>query len=754
MRVSRRGLLAGAAVGGGLAVWYLAAPQNFPAPLDPADGEFAFDAWIKIARDGVVTVAVPQLEMGQGVTTLIPQIAAMELGADWRQVAVEPAPISGAYANIALAARWAPLWAPVLTQWADAPDDLLARRFAEDRHFCATAEGTTLAAYEAPVRAAAAAARAMLVEAAARRWDVAVEECEAANGFVLHEDKNLPFGELVDEAADLSPPDPPPLRSDPPAEPAPPPGMEDAPSAFPRLDLPAKVDGSWQFAGDVRLPGMVYAAIKHGPLGDAELTVFDEAAAHAVPGVVSVIRSKRWLAVAAETSWAAERAVEAAAPRFSVAALVDSGTIDERIDTALREGEATLVARRGEAASGTSDLSLRYDFAPQLHGQIEPTVATAWLHDGRLELWLASQAPEQARRAAARAAGVGLGDTVLYPMPAGGSFDRRLDHSIAIEVAAIARAVGRPVQLGWTRFQDHLAGFPRAPSAVLLSARHDAEGVPSAMRARIAKPPTMYEFGARLFDNATPAAAIAASAGKPDPLACEGFLPSYAIPGVDVYHAPVRLPLPTGPMRGGSHVEACFAIECFMDELARRHDREPLSFRIQMLSDDLRLAECLQRAARLADWNGGEAGSGRGLACHLMGTSDTGGRIAAIATATPGEGGIRVESIAAAVDIGRVVNRDIARQQVEGGLIFGLGLALGSGTDYTGGLPSAQRLAALDLPALADSPEIRVELIESDAPPFDPGELGAVVAPAAIANALYSATGLRIRRLPLISAGL
>src|SRR5690606_31608865 len=182
-----------------------------------------------------------------------------------------------------------------------------------------------------------------------------------------------------------------------------------------------------------------------------------------------------------------------------------------------------------------------------------------------------------------------------------------------------------------------------------------------------------------------------------------------------------------------------------IDEVAQRNAREPLGFRIAMLGDDLRLAECLQRAARLGEWDGGASGSGQGLACHRMGDAESGGPTAPVATAVAGQGGVRVERLTAAVDIGRVVNRDIALQQIEGGLLYGIGLALGSGVEYDRGLPVQGRLAALDLPTLADSPEIVIDLIDSDAEPFDPGELPVAPVAPAIANALFSATGLRLR---------
>ncbi len=747
MGLSRRKLLIGGAVGGGLIVAWGLIPRRYPLPLSPAADEQAFGAWLKIAADGMVTVAVPQLEMGQGITTLIPQVVATELGADWKRVAVEPAAISPAYANDALAARWAELWMPAFAGAASAPGNAIARRFAESSRFMATADGQSLAAYEQPARAAAAAARTLLAKAAAGRWGVDWRECRAENGFISHGARKLSFGELAAEAAGHDLPRSPELRAQPAAEPVVAPGGD---LRFPRLDLPSKVDGSHLFAADVRLPNMVFAAIRHAPVGEAALATVNEAAARGMDGFLRLVKGPDWLAAVAENWWAAERALAAIAPRFTVSNRAESEEIDAALTKSLHWGEAVDMARRGDPDAWLSDkfsLAVRYDVAPALHATLETASATAELKDGRLGLWVAAQSPETVRKAAARALGIGVGDVVLYPVPAGGSFDRRLEHDHAVEAALIAREIGRPVQLTWSRWQEHVAGRPRPPVAAVLAARTAPSGEPVAWKARLALPASGHEFGRRLFDGEGPWEAIAGAEGEGDALAMEGAEPPYALEHLIVEHVPTRIGLPTGRLRGNAHGYTAFFTESFMDELAAKAGREPLAFRMALLGAAPRLAHCLQRVSALANWNGGRDGSGQGIACHRIGQ----GHIAAVATARRDENGVRVDRIDAVADIGRIVNLDIARQQIEGGLIFGMGLAIGASTAYADGLPLTGRLSELGLPLLADCPQVAVEFVDSRAEPADPGELGVAVVAPAIANALFSATGLRFRKLPLLS---
>ncbi|GGD61634.1 molybdopterin cofactor-binding domain-containing protein [Croceicoccus mobilis] len=763
--LTRRKLLIGAAAGGGIIAAWMLMPRDYPVPLSAGEGERAFNAWLKVGRDGVVTVAVPTLEMGQGSTTLFPRIAAQELGADWRQVAVEPAAVSAAYADPVLSAWWSGLWSSNFLGTADDPGDYLVKRHAETERLMASAEGTGIAAYERQIREAAASVRMMLAEAAANRWDVDAEEVEVENGFVRHGDNEARFGELADEAALLSPPDPAPLRPDPQTDLMPElTGSSSFGEAarFPRLDAPSKVDGSYPFAGDIRIPGMVFAAIAHGPMASSTLDGFDPEPGRRVSGYLGRVEGEGpagggWLACVGTNHFAAAKALAAMKPRFAPGReLPDDARIEGALDEALANGTPEILFSAGDpdpALSGQGVSAAEYSFAPQFHGAIETATATARYQDGRLSVWIATQAPEAARRAAAEAIGINEADAVLLPVGAGGSFDARLDIRIAREVASIAYAVGRPVQLTYSREQEHLRELPLPPARISCRAIAGPQGTIRAWTSRIAAPPAARQLHERLRSKASAEAAMDAAEGLVDPANLLAMRPPYAIPDMRLEAVSANVGVPVGRLRGNGDIHSCFAAESFMDELARANGAEPLSFRIAMLGNNARLFECLQGVAQIAGWDGGTDGSNEGLACWQMadpaGREQAGGRIAVIANARLGEGGIEVTNLAAFCDIGRIVDYDLALQQVEGGLLYGMALALGMGASYDGGTPREKTLGALNLPRLGQMPEISVGFAQNDAPPFDPGEIGVVAVAPAIANALRAATGRRFRAVPL-----
>jgi isoquinoline 1-oxidoreductase beta subunit len=435
--------------------------------------------------------------------------------------------------------------------------------------------------------------------------------------------------------------------------------------------------------------------------------------------------------------------------------MADSTEIVQSLSNAIAKGPGFRATKFGDVdaamaqEAGARIFKADYTVGAAVHAPIETRSATADFRDGRLQLWLATQAPAVARLAAAEAIGISVDDVVHHPVIAGGSFDRNFDNSIAAQVAVIAKAVGRPVQLTWSRPEDFIRDHVRSPALGRLSAAMNADGAVTGLAVRVAAASSMRELAYRIDGQQTDKARKSAS-GQYDVLALEGAQIPYAIPNISIDHFPVSMPMPTGPWRGLANSYNCFFVEGFIDELAHKAGVEPLSFRMQMLVGQTRLARCLTGVATMAGWDGGVSGSGRGIACHSM----RGSHIAVIVTARNSETGVRVDRIHAMADCGRLINPDLARQQIEGGILFGLAQALGSATNFESGLPTARRLRDIDLPKLADVPEITVELARSDEAPGGVSELGVPAVAPAIANALFSAAGIRLRELPLLSRGL
>lgn len=735
IRFDRRRLLIGGGAGLGLVVAWGLWPRSYSPNLSAAPGETLFGAWLKIGRDGHVRIAVPQAEMGQGVYTALPQILADELGADWQRIGVEPAPLNPLYAN--------PLAARSLFELAlGRLPEQLQRSHAARAGLVLTACSTSVRQFEDPLRQAGAAARVLLCKAAAARWGVDWQSCGTANGVVIHGNQRLGFGELAEAAADETVPTRLPLRGD---------GARLFGQPLPRLDAPPKLDGSANFAADVRLPGMVFAAIRQGPVGETELVHVDRAAADRVRGMLSVVTTRHWVAAVANNSWAAQRALQAMRPRFRLpATVVNDDSIDAALTAAL-DGNGSRIEARGDLAAafrGARVVTADYRVGLAPHAPLEPMTCTADYADGRLSLWLPTQAPGLARAAAASALGIDPARVVVHPMLGGGSFGAKLEHEVAVQAALVSQSVARPVQLTWPRDEDLRRDRFRPAAAARLTAKLGQGGTIDAWLAKIAAPETGRELASRLLGGDPVVAASLALPKGGDPSAVAGALPAYGIANAAVDHHPADIGVPTGYWRSGAHSYTCFFAESFVDELAHVANRDPLSFRMAMLGDQPRLARCLQTAAQLGGWQGGEPGSGQGLAVHAF----RGSYIAVMAEArlTP-QREVVVERLVAAVDCGRVVNPDLVRQQIEGGLIFGFAAALGATTGFSENVADVQSLADCNLPTLATTPDITVEIVPSGSDPGGVSELAVPPAAPAIANALQTATGTRFRRLPFLS---
>jgi len=745
--VKRRHFLIGGGAAAGLVIAWLIWPRSYVPNVPAADNEEVFGVFLKISREGQIVVIVPQCEMGQGAYTVLPQILADELGADWRTIAVQPASQNPLYANDYLAADWAETLLPVGQEGTldNNAGAFLTRELAMRQQFMVTADSSMLPAFAGRFREAGAAARTLLCKAAAARWEVSWESCDIENGFVVHEDKRIRLGSLVVDAAKQELPDPVPLR----------------PNAvnnlvgqdIPRLDTPAKLDGSANFAGDVRLLDMVYASIRHGPIGDSSLSSYNRQGAADITALVDVVRTDDWIAAIASNWWAANRALDKMSPVFKTEGpMPDSAQMDQKLSEAIEKGPAKRFVGRGNLRAefeAHEQVQSIYQLAPAMRAPIETPCATAEFKDGRLRLWMATQAPMAAVRAAARALNIAEENVALYPMFAGGSFGQRLDGDVAAEAAILANKLNRPVQLMWSRAETLIRDPVRPPARAKLDAAVDKNGRIKALQIKIASPAAAREQSRRVVRDMDPVQAMQQSKDEPDIKAVSGAEPPYAIANLSVDHHPAHLGLFSGSIRANANGGNAFCTESFIDELAHRANVEPLTYRMSMMSGRPRLARCLRDVATMTGWDGGVDNSGQGIACHTM----HGGFIAVVVQASRGTNGVRVRQMSAIVDIGRIIHPDIARQQIEGGMMFGLAMALGTSSRYREGRPNAKRLRDLLIPDLAQTPDVRVEFIRSEEEPAGYEELGVPAVPPAIANALFSATGYRSRRLPLFSEG-
>ena len=692
-------MLIGGGVGVGLVVGFALWPRHLHSDLFVERSETAFGNFIKIARDGRITVAVPQVETGQGIWTGLAQIVADEMGAEWETIAVEPAPLTPAYANP------------------------LAREEGWPRNSRITANSTSVRGFEPSLRHAAAVAREMLVGAAADRWTVDPKDCETADGFVMNRGRTFTFGELAEEAADRMAPLQPSLRQSTKER------LIGQPLA--RLDGPAKADGSWRFAADVRLPGMLFASVRMAPPGGA-LQSFSRETIRSVPGIRHLDARDGWIAVVAESWWTAERGLKAANPKFS--GIRTPADMRARFEQALNSEDPSESFGRGNydsAVRGSRPLTATYFVAPSQHLGLEPLSATAQVGSSGIEVWSASQAP-----------GFGADDYILYPMPSGEPAGRAMEPDAVFIAVELARQLKRPVQaiLSQSSSQNH---DRLAPGAIArLSALPGEGGITVAWAMRIA---TADGLGSAL-------GRLGGRSKRPDidRAALDGSIPPYSIPNVKIEAVTAELPFTPGYMRGSPQRELAFFSESFVDELAHAAGMEPLAFRMSMLGENGRLARCLQGAARLAQWDGGGVGSTMGIA----GFSAFGSHIGLVANASIGaDQRVKVERLVAAVDCGRVVNSGLVAQQIEAGLIWALAQATVPAPEWVAGMPGARSFAGIPFPRLADTPQIIVQIIPSSQPAGGISGLGTTVLAPAVANAVHAATSKRMRSLPFDPMG-
>lgn len=718
MNINRRTLLIGGGTGVGLVVAFALWPRHASSELSTEKGEEPFGNFIKIAREGRITIAVPQVETGQGIWTALPQIAADELGAAWDDIAVEPAPLANGYAN------------PLAEEegWLDGFGRLRAHLIERDSRVRITAESTSVRAFEQPLREAAAVARMMLVGAAADRWNVDPNDCDSGDGFVMNRGRTFTFGELAEEAADRSPPRNPPLRQSSKGR--------LIGQAVPRLDGPAKAQGKWRFAADVRLPGMLFASARVAPPG-GRLTSFAREPIASVGGIRHVAARNQWIAVVAETWAAAEHGVKAADPKFSATrTAAEARTIFE---DALTHGDDRRQFRRGNYEStveGSRPLAATYYVAPSQHLGLEALTATARFDGRHLEVWAPTQTPGAAREVAARAALISASDVTIYPMPVGEPAGRSIEADAIPYAVELAQKLKRAVQLTLSQSTSQNHDLLCAGGLARMTALPGEGGITAAWKMEVATVDGLASALERTLDADDKRRVIRT--------AIKG-MPPYGIPNVTIEAVRPSLPFRVGYMRGSPQREFAFFTESFADELAHAAGFEPLAYRMSLLGRNGRLARCLQGAARIAQWDGGQSGSTMGIA----GCSAFGSHIGLVANASLGsDQRIRVDRLVAAVDCGRVVNSGVAAQQIEAGLLWALAQATIPSPEWIAGMPRARPLGGLGLPRIGETPQIIVEIIPSSERPGGISGLGTTVLAPAVANAIFAATGKRMRSLP------
>ncbi len=676
-----------------------------------AEGGRELGIWVVIEPDDTAVIRIARSEMGQGTLTGLAQLVAEELEADWAKLRAE-------YIS---------------------PDENLARQHAWGDMSTGGSRG--LRGSVDYVRQGGAAARSMLVQAAAARWSVPAAECQAENSRVLHgrSGRSLGYGTLAADAAALPVPESVTLKS--PAQ------WKLIGKAVARLDTPPKLEGSLVYASDVRLPGMLNAAIAQCPVFGGKLVSFDAAALSAMPGVRHVVAvDDNSVAVVADTWWQARTALD----RLPIVwdeganATVSSADIDAWLREGLTAAQAALGQRQGDVAAGLAGAATRIEAVystPFLsHATMEPMNATALFTGNALEVWVASQNGDAALAAAAEAAGLDPSQVKVHKHHLGGGFGRRGQQDYVRQAVLIARQIpGRPVKLLWSREEDTRHDFYRPATQCRLQGGLDANGDLVALHARLSGPSILASL------------APARLAGGVDKVAFQGWLAEEfgyrSIPNLLIDHAVRNTHVPVGFWRGVNTNQNTIFMECFIDELADAAGRDKLEFRRSLLARSPKHLAVLEAVAERAGW-GTPAPPGvfRGLAQNCC----FGSYVAAVAEVSVADDGkLTIHRIVAGTDPGHAVNPDQIAAQVEGSFVYGLSALLYSENTVKDGRIVEGNFDTYQVMRLADMPKVETVLVPSGGFWGGVGEPTIAVAAPAVLNAIAAATGRRVRRLPL-----
>lgn len=760
-KVSRRAWLLGtAAAGTALLVGWGLMPQRSRLGAGrlmlPTEGDVALNGWIKIAADGRVILAMPRSEMGQGVHTALPMLAAEELDVPLETVRIEQAGADAIYGNVAMFVASLPFH-PLEAEHEDGFGRVQAGRWvvgklARELGVNATGGSSSVADAWEVVRGAAATARASLLGAAALQWRLPVDELTVRAGVISHPSgKSAHYGELAKNASATPPGQ---VRLKPRKEWA---LIGQRP---PRLDVPAKVDGSAVFGLDVRPEGLKFAAVRMCPMLGGSPGNIDARAALAMPGVERLVQLPAYaggtagFAVIGRTTWHARQAAQAVEVAWQQrpAGPLDTGRIRAELEAALAREEGHVFHERGDfdrtlpesEVPGGRVLDAIYAAPYLAHATLEPMNCTAQVTQGRVRLWAPTQVPEMARAIAAQVAGVPLDAVRIDVTLLGGGFGRRLevDH-VAQAVRVAMDASGAPVQLVWSREEDMGHDFYRPMHVAKLRATVDGQGRLVGLRIHSAGDAITPRWLARGMP------ALSGPIDPPDKTTAEGLfdLP-YDIANQRMAHVATRMGVPVGFWRAVGHSHNAFFSESFIDEVAVWLMQDPVAFRRALLAKAPRYRAVLDLAAERADWGRPlPAGRARGVALH----ESFGSIVAQVAEVSLQAGKPRVHRITCAIDCGTVVHPGIVAQQMESGVVFGLTAALHGRIDIKDGVVVQQNFPTYPMIQLAQAPEVATYVVASERSPGGVGEPGVPPVAPAIANALAALTGQRVRELPLLA---
>ena len=699
--VTRRAFLeASLSVGGALCV-------GFRLPLAGAAGNkdlFAPNAFIRIDKAGAITLIMPQVEMGQGIYTAIAMILAEELDAAFDQVRLEAAP----------------------------PNDKLYGN--PTFGIQVTGNSNSIRAFWMPLRKAAAGARAMLVQAAALTWKVDPGSIRTDDSTAFHEasGRRLPYTALIERADGLAPPQNPTLKD--------PKDFKLVGKPLKRLDTPDKVNGKVLYGIDAMPPGLKFATLAACPVFGGKVGRVDDTKTKSLAGVRQVVVTDDFVAVIGDHMWAAKQGLAALDITWSEGsnASISSADVWKQIRTA-SEQQGAVAKNIGDAAKGLSEGELHeaiYELPFLAHATMEPPNCTVHVTPTSCEVWVGIQVLTRAQAVAAKVAGLPLDKVTVHNHLIGGGFGRRLEADFVEKAVLIAKQVEGPVKVVWTREEDIRHDVYRPVYLDRLSASL-SNGRIVGWKHRITGSSILARWLPPAFQKGIDIDAIDSAADVP-----------YDIPNLRVEYVRDEPPaVPTGFWRGVGPNNNVFAIESFMDELAKKSNKDPVAFRRDLLDKTPRLKAALELAAEKAGWGSPlPARTGRGIAVQ----GAFGSFIATVAQAEVDEyGDVRVQRIVSAVDTGIIVNPDTVIAQLQGGLVFGLTAALYGDISIDKGRVRQSNFHDYRMLRINEMPQIEVHLIKSGEAPGGIGETGTTAAPPALANALFAATGIRLRRLPI-----